>query len=226
MWRRRPVVLVVGAFRSGTNATKACLERFFKVDVVFNRWFWKHGLAPSFSGHPLPADVTVLLLCRHPEAWAPSIHRFWRERRPELAAPESLSHFLREPFIVYDTTGSQRRPHHWFSGPIDYWARYHYSWLHWADVSAQMRVLRCEDLMRDADACLSPVAEAAGWRRREAGPLKLPAERVGPAVSPARAGEASSLLDEDRAFIRRQLDPDVMSRLGYAAGLGTGFPES
>lgn len=215
-YRRNPTVLVAGAFRSGTNATKACIENFFKVDVVFNRWFWKHGLAPSFTHHPLPANVCVLLLCRHPESWAPSIHRFWQERRPELDVSDSLSLFLRSPFIVYDTTGNERRPHYWFSSPLDYWTRYYYSWLNWGEVSGQLRIVQFEDLTADTDSCLSRISEETGWHRRRLGPLKLPTNRVGPEVRLPTADEQSLLQVSDRDFIRKQLNPDVFNGLGYA----------
>lgn len=215
MWRRRPLVQVVGAFRSGTNATKTCLERFYHVEVVFNRWFWKHGLPPAELNHPLPQSVPVLLLSRDPVTWALAMHRFWRERRPELNVPGLFSDFLRQPLIVYDNTGKSCRPRFFFSSPIDYWNRYYYSWLSWGDLQPQLHCLRCEDLVADADAWLAPLAQVARWRLREPGPLVLPRERVGPKVSPAQVDERVLLTAEDRDWIEAAMDRKIVTRLGY-----------
>ena len=212
---RKPLVLIVGAFRTGTNATKACLERFYRVDVVFNRWFWKHGLAPSFTQNPIPARVPILLMCRHPFAWSLALHRFWRERRTDLLVPASFSDFLRNPLIVYDNTGSLRRPRYRFSGPIDYWNSYYYSWMEWGDIEAVRSVIRCEELVEDPASVLGSVAISEQWQRRERGALELPAQRVGPKVSSARPDELSSLCLADEDFIRQRVDPSVATALGY-----------
>ena len=216
LWlHKKSTVLIVGAFRSGTNATKSCLERFFWVDAVFNRWFWKHGLAPSFTENPVPEDVQVLLLCRHPLAWVLAMHRFWRERRPELNVPQSFSEFLRKPFVVYDNTGSQQRPHYYFSSPLDYWNRYYYSWLEWGDISQQRTIVQCERIVSDADDCLTPIAKASRWRRHESGKLILPTSRVGPWVSPAEGDELALLSQVDKNFILNCVDHQVAHCLGY-----------
>lgn len=214
--KRRPLVQVLGPFRSGTNATKACLERFYKVEVVYNRWFWKHGLPPASQDHPLPPAVSVLMLSRHPVHWALSMHRFWRQRRPELNVPESFSEFLREPFVVYDNTGDSVRPRYWFSGPIDYWNRYYYSWLSWGDLKPQLHCIRLEDLTADANGCLAPIAESAGWRRQGQERLELPRHRVGPQVSPPRPDELELVSADDRLWIEAMLSQSLMLQLGYS----------
>ena len=214
-FRKKPNVLIVGAFRSGTNATKFTLERFFYLEAVFNRWFWKHGLAPTFQANPLPINVPILLLCRHPCDWALAMHRFWRQRRPELSPPKSFTKFIREPFIVYDNTGTLQRPHYKFSNPINYWNCYYYSWLTWGDISLRRMIIQCENLTSQADLCLMPIAEKFNWRRREAGKIVLPTSRVGPKVDPPRGNEIGSLLPEDHSYIMEQVDHQICCNLGY-----------
>ena len=166
------------------------------------------------SQNPIPARVPILLMCRHPFAWSLALHRFW-ERRTDLLVPASFSDFLRNPLIVYDNTGSLRRPRYRFSGPIDYWNSYYYSWMEWGDIEAVRSVIRCEELVEDPASVLGSVAISEQWQRRERGALELPAQRVGPKVSSARPDELSSLCLADEDFIRQRVDPSVATALGY-----------
>ena len=70
-------VLVVGTFRSGTNAMKACLEEYFDVEVTFNEWFWKHGVPPTGIRCPIPRDVPIIVMSKSPCDFQESLYPFW-----------------------------------------------------------------------------------------------------------------------------------------------------
>lgn len=211
-----PSVLLLGAFRTGTNATKTCLETHYKIEVVFNRWFWKHGLPPSCVHNPIPVNTFILLMCRHPVPWSLAIHRFWRDRRPELKPSDSYSEFLRAPFIVYDNTGKCKRPHYYFSNCIDYWNRYYYSWTSWVDLKSRLEILRLENVMIDPERYILPISQRQGWKRKISGSLQLPKHRVGPLVSGPKLNEIKTVTQKDCDWINSNLDYHVMDAIGYS----------
>ncbi|WP_068110203.1 hypothetical protein [Tropicimonas marinistellae] len=214
----RRKVLVVGTFRSGTNVTQTCLEQYFHTRVVFNEWFWKHGVPPTEIKRPIPRKVPILVMSKDPVELNRSLYRFWQARRPELDVGRNISEFIRRRFIVYDNTGGDSRPRYYFLHPTEYWNQFYFSWLNWKAVSDQRVFLRCEDLMRDPEECLSAFSARFGLQRRGAAPVSLPEGRVGPPVAPETDTDESGLSGEDIDWIRRQVDPEVANALGYAAG--------
>lgn len=207
-------VLVVGTFRSGTNVTQHCLETFFRTKVVFNEWFWKHGVPPTEILRPVPEEVPILVMSKDPVELNASLYRFWKLRRPELDIGENISDFVRRRFIVYDNTRDDTRPRYYYSTPTEYWNQYYFSWLNWKAAESHRAFLRCEALMADPEAALQGFAERFALERRGPGPVALPEKRVGPTVK-AAAPTDEQLTEDDIAHIRALVDPQIAAALGY-----------
>lgn len=209
-------VLVVGTFRSGTNLTRYCLQRFFRTDSVFNEWFWKHGVPPTGIQRPIPSDVPIVVMSKDPCEVNVSLYRFWQARRPELAIGNSLSEFIRRRVVVYDNSRANIDPKYYYLTPTEYWNQFYYSWLNWAEVETQRVFLRCEDLLSAPDKHLSAIAERFGLERRLDGPITLPDGRIGPTPSREIRSRNHLLSDTDLEWIRSLVDNDVARSLGYS----------
>ena len=212
----RKKVLVVGTFRSGTNAMQSCLEQHFDVEVTFNEWFWKHGAPPSGIQCPVPPDVPVVVMAKSPFAFHESLYPFWLHRRPNLDAGVDVSSFAKKELIVFDVSGGNLgRPKYWYRCPTDYWNHFYFSWLSWSEISPRCQFVRYEDVAVSTHAVITVLADRLGLRRKTEGPISLPSERVGPEVPTNRKGERFVLKPEDRAWIRERLHPLVVKSLGY-----------
>lgn len=212
----RKKVLVVGTFRSGTNAMQSCLEAHFDVEVTFNEWFWKHGVPPTGIQSPIPADVPVVVMAKSPYAFHESLYPFWLHRRPNLDAGADVSAFARKELQVFDVSGGNLgRPKYWFRCPTDYWNHFYFSWLSWTEMRPRCHFVRYEDVDSATHGEIMKIAERFGLRRKSTGPITLPSERVGPHVPTDRKGERFLLKEADRAFIRSMVHPLVARSLGY-----------
>lgn len=211
-------VLVVGTFRSATNAAKSALKSHYHVEVVFNQWFWKHGVPPTLplSPTPIPRSVPIIVMCKDPVALNESLFRFWRARRPELQVGDDISKFVRSRFVTYDNTGGNVRPFYYYPTPTEYWNQFYFSWLNWRDVKNQVHFVKCEDLMTDADGTLRAVGDRFDLSRRSDGPMSLPNKRVGPKSPELLEEGILGLSDKDRDWIHTQVDPWVARNLGYS----------
>lgn len=209
-------VLVVGTFRSGTNAMQSCLEAHFDVEVTFNEWFWKHGVPPSGIQSPVTADVPVVVMVKSPYAFHESLYPFWLHRRPNLDSGSDVSAFARKELQVFDVSGGNLgRPKYWFRCPTDYWNQFYFSWLSWTEVRPRCQFVRYEDVESSTHDEIMKIAERFGLRRKTTGPISLPTERVGPHVPTERKGERFLLTEADRAWIRSMVNPLVAKSLGY-----------
>lgn len=219
LFRKEPKVMIAGTFRSATNVTQAALKTHFRVNPVFNDWFWKHGMPPTLpmGPAPIPKDVPIIVMSKDPVAFNESIFRFWRARRPELNVGDDIGAFVRSRFLVYDNSGGDTRPRYLFRNPTEYWNQFYFSWQNWKEVKDQVMFVRCEDLMHDPDMILSTVADRFGLKRRTQGVIALPEKRVGP-KSPARLEKhVAGLSIQDRDWIWSQVEPDVATEAGYSA---------
>jgi len=209
-------VLVVGTFRSGTNAIQSCLEEHFDVEVTFNEWFWKHGVPPTGIQCPLPHDVPIVVMVRSPQTFHESLYPFWLHRRPNLDAGRDVSAFARKELLVFDVSGGNLgRPKYWYRYPTEYWNHFYFSWLSWTEVRPRCQFVRLEDVTASTHDQIARIAERFGLRRKTAGVMSLPSERVGPEVPTERKGDRFKLKDDDRAWIRSLVNPAVGKTLGY-----------
>ena len=74
----RRKVLIVGTFRSATNAIQTALAEHYEVEPVFNDWFWKHGVPPTTPSNPviIPQAVPIIVMSKDPVAFNESIFDF------------------------------------------------------------------------------------------------------------------------------------------------------
>ena len=211
-------MLIVGTFRSATNAIQTALAEHYEVEPVFNDWFWKHGVPPTTPSNPviIPQAVPIIVMSKDPVAFNESIFRFWRARRPELNVGDDISVFIREKFVVYDNTGGDTRPRYRFPTATEYWNQFYFSWLNWKEVQEQTMFVRCEDLMKSPDLVLGNLGSRFGLRRKTSGAMALPQKRVGP-TSPAKLeDDVMGLSARDVAWIKAQTDSNILSSLGYS----------
>lgn len=210
-------ILVAGVFRSGTNAMKACLEEYFDVEVTFNEWFWKHGLPPTGIQNPVPPDVPIVVMVKSPFAFHESLYPFWQHRRPNLDSGPDVSSFAKKELLVFDISGGDlSRPKYWYRWPVEYWNQFYFSWLSWTDVRLRCQFVRYESLESDTEREILGLAERFQLRRRKAGPISLPSDRVGPHVPTERRGERYLLNEADRQWIRDRVNMLVARSLGYS----------
>ncbi len=202
---------------------KWALEEHFKTRVVFSRWFWKHGVPPTTSKCPVPANVPVVVLAKDPYRLNESLFDFWKKRRPELNIGDSLSEFVRNPFVLYDNTYGLTTPHYRYTSPTDYWNQYHYAWLHWNAIQERRCVVSLERLVADPDKELKLIADTIGLTRRNpSGVMTIPDGAVLPSsdrnqtfIKPRKPREAARLNSEDTAWISQHVDWDIASHIGY-----------
>ena len=210
-------VLVVGVFRSGTNAMKACLEEYFDVDVTFNEWFWKHGLPPTGIQNSVPPEVPIIVMVKSPFAFHESLYPFWQHRRPNLDSGPDVSSFARKELHVFDISGGDlSRPKYWYRWPVEYWSQFYFSWLSWTEVRPRCQFVRYESLESDTEREILSLAERFNLRRKKPGPISLPGERVGPHVPTERGGERFVLNEADKQWIRERVNMLVARSLGYS----------
>lgn len=209
-------VLVVGTFRSGTNAMKVCLEEYFDVEVTFNEWFWKHGVPPTGIRCPIPRDVPIIVMSKSPCDFQESLYPFWLHRRPNLDAGKSISEFIRKELIVFDNSGGNLgRPKYSFRCPTDYWNHFYFSWLSWSEMSSQCKFVSYDRLENSTEAEILAIAKRFHLSRKKQDPIRLPSERVGPHVPTARQEGRFKLTETDRQWISDNAHHLVMKSLGY-----------
>lgn len=205
---------------------KYYLEEHTSSNVVFSKWFWKHGLPTTTEHKLIPNNVPIINMTRDPIDFNLSIYKFWKKRRPELVNGESISEFIRKPLIVYDNTGGNIRPKYYFSSPTDYWNRYYYTWLNWEEVSNKVKFVKLEDLQdKYVDTVRSTVefcdAELKGNE------VRAPSFYLSASSDKGKVKEANNNLKSDRDekielstsdidYIRSQINVDVSNSLGYS----------
>lgn len=209
-------VLVVGTFRSGTNAMKTCLETYFDVEVTFNDWFWKHGVPPTGIQCPVPEDVPIIVMVKSPYAFHESLYPFWQHRRPNLDSGENVSAFARKELIVFDVSGGNLgRPKYWYRCPTEYWNQFYFSWLSWNEVRSRCQFVKYENFEAHTEREVMAVAQRLGLKRKNPNAISLPRDRVGPHVPTERSGERFLLTAEARQWIRQRVNPLVAKTFGY-----------
>lgn len=209
-------VLVVGTFRSGTNAMKTCLETYFDVEVTFNDWFWKHGVPPTGIQCPVPEDVPIIVMVKSPYAFHESLYPFWQHRRPNLDSGENVSAFARKELIVFDVSGGNLgRPKYWYRCPTEYWNQFYFSWLSWTEVRPRCQFVKYENFEAHTEREVTAVAQRLGLERKNPNAISLPRDRVGPHVPTERSGERFLLTVEARQWIRQRVNPLVAKTFGY-----------
>lgn len=207
--------MVAGLFRSGTNLTKWCLQRYFKVKPVFNEWFWKHGVPPTCIQKAIPKKVPVVVVSKDPVSINVSLYRFWRARRPELDVGNSFSDFIRKRFIVYDNSRNCIDPMYYYINPTEYWNQFYFSWLNWREIDDRRAFLKYRDLIADPAESLIKLASCLQLKRRHSDLIVLPSEKIGPTPDAHMYEMEEPVSEADISFIWSRVDPVIAKSLGY-----------
>jgi len=221
----RKLVIVNGTFRSGTNLLKLMLQDYYRVSVVFSKWWWKHGLPPTHvvGREPLLPPAPIVVVAKHPALLNPSLYRFWKRRRPELDAGATLSEFIRREFIVYEQSRDVLSPKYVFPTPTDYWNQYHYAYLNWKGAADRIHFVQYERLVRAPQEAVEAIADVVGLARRNTDRIAPPERRLATSSdrqrTPTLTDEALTLEPElapaDARFIAERMRADVAAGLGY-----------
>jgi hypothetical protein len=215
-------VLVVGAFRSGTNLIKHVLEQNYHVKCSFNSWGWKHALAPtrvseSNASHLHPTTPLIVMI-KEPVQQNVSFFNHWSRTRPGLIGRRTFAEFIRSEFLVHDNSYGGKGPKYLFPTPTDYWNQFYFSYIFWEGVAPMRRLVRLEHLESDAPMVLAQLERAFSLTRRPSFDPVIPSDRVMPTPDGAQTRlhpsgtylggfEASP---EDRAFILSRASPLVL----------------
>lgn len=224
---QKRTVMIAGPFRSGTNLMKFYLTKHSSADVVFSKWFWKHGVPPTTDPLAVPSGVPIGIMARDPVQMNISLYKFWKKRRPELDIGNSISDFIRMPLITYDISGGRDRPHYIFPSPTEYWNQYYYSWINWKQIDTRRKFIRIEELHESPDEVVTSFLNFAELKVL-AKPIVPPdfylsTSSDGEQVTAAKGGlvegtrELVSLSPEDRDEIVNKVNTKVAAQLGYTS---------
>jgi hypothetical protein len=216
-----PDILVVGAFRSGTNLMKHLLEQGFNAKCSFNAWGWKHALAPtlvspSTPGHLFPA-APLIVMVKEPVQQNVSLFNHWTRTRPSLVGQRTFSEFIRSELLVHDNSFGGRGPRYLFPTPTDYWNQFYFSYLFWEDIAPRRQLVRLEALESDPASVLAHLERTFSLVRRPGFDPTIPPNKLMPSpdgrptqIHPEqRHSVALEVGAADRSFIASRLAPIV-----------------
>jgi hypothetical protein len=129
--------ILYGLGRSGTNFTKAMLEKNFHVHVNQETYGNKHD---HFHNVNMPSQNVIMILCvKNPYHWLNSLHRYTEKE-------VDISTWLRKPNVLLsDHNGVKRLTR--TSNPIQRWNNYNF---HWNSVEWNNKiVVRHEDFLNN-----------------------------------------------------------------------------
>jgi hypothetical protein len=223
-------VMVVGAFRSGTNLMKHLLEENFDVRCSFNAWGWKHALAPtmvspSTPGHLFPTQPLIVIV-KEPVQQNVSLFHHWTRTRSGLVGGRTFADFIRSEFLVHDNSYGGRGPKYLFPTPTDYWNQFYFSYLFWDDIAPRRQLVRLDALERDPRGVLERLEASLALIRRPGFDPAIPAAPLVPTADGRRAvmdptrrrRDELEMSAEDRAFILSRVSPIVSDRLAGNPG--------
>ena len=220
---------VVGERSSGTNLMTRLLARntaLQPTDILG----WKHGFP---TAQAFPPDLAVICMVRAPGPWTLSMHARPWHTTPGMQAL-AYSEFIRAP---WDTIVDRARyfPDHSasvgeplppdrdpdtgraFANLLRLRRAKLTALLGYLNRSCTAALVRLETLQADPETTIDRLAAALGQPPRTA-PFETIRRRLGarfkPAI-PARPATPKSICDEDRAYIRAELDKSHETALGY-----------
>ena len=216
-------IIVVGAFRSGTNLMKWLLESNFHVQCSFNRWWWKHCLPPTLvaPGQHLRPAAPLLIMVKEPVRHNVSLFSHWKRTRPGLLGEQDFSQFIRSELIVHDNSYGGKGPKYLFPTPTDYWNAFYFSYTHWDDIAPASELVRLDQLESQAADILRRVAAKFSLQPRATFSPQIPTNKVRPSpdgrsalVDPALTqNDSFEVSAADRDFIASRVSRRVADRL-------------
>lgn len=229
-------ISLIGCFRSGTNFTRTVLESNFNCIVSYNTWGWKHGLMPTYnkSSRIQYGDTSMVTVVKNPFSILDSWFKYISQRDKNLKGnKESLASFLRSPVYFYDEVENNIAPEYYFANPVQMWNSV--VWNHTSFVEQMKGVcLTYESLLSTPDVILSDIASKFNLD-------KTSDELIIPELRVQNMGDGKSLQnrnyltkkkfdksdyfldkvflskfsDDDITFVKKELNPKLLTLLGY-----------
>ncbi len=221
---------MVGAFRCGTNYLKALLELNHACEVRFHTYGWKHGFVPvvsEFADDKLDISSGVFVT-KSPLSFLNSRHSYYYEVGRNMDALKDWPDFLRSPLTIH----TEISPEYRFRNPVDYWNALNWNHLSVARKNAGFVHCRYESLIADDEALVAELAAEHGLARNSAAFVRpvMKMKRMSDAPGARKRYESDQRFEpeqyrsrayldrytpEDIEFIASQVDPEVLSQLGY-----------
>lgn len=230
-----PQLKLFGAFRSGSNYTRALLELNYDVRVFSGNGGFKHAPVPaifeaeSFRPFPWP----ILAPVKDPYAWLASMWRYVNDvGARHTIHGETWASFLTEPLIVFQGNIAGF-PKYRFANPVDYWNAINYNLVTLPEDAR--RIVRYEDMLADPEAeCASIAAQFA--LARTSPTFQSVTRRVRNMDDRDRPRDVTAYVKDEpfdpepfrqhahdeqftepeRGWVREQLDAALCDRLGYS----------
>lgn len=210
-----------GLQRSGTNLLRVLLQDNFDALVHANEGGAKHY--EYRVAEVLGRELDCVVCVKDPFSWLTSFHR-WYHRNDDT----SLRHFVSQPLTTHSSVTDQSYS---AKNPVRYWNELNAHWLGIPLREGRILVSRYEDVVEDQERSVCGLADELGLERTSAR-WKAPKrqlralkedyaagsierrERFDPAYYRERRYLAE-FDDECLDFVRSELDPELMDRLGY-----------
>ncbi len=222
---------VLGERSSGTNFVKRLLGRNSAL-TPSEELGWKHGFVQATL---VPADLAVICVVRAPDRWALSMHARPWHCPPDMQALD-FANFIRAPWATIID-----RPRYFGPGsgaargtalqqdrdPITGRAFANLFALRraklaaltgWLERGASVILLRMEEAQAEPETTLDRLLAALGQPTRTA-PFRPVVKHLGSKFKPSvdtRPTTPEALGDNDRTFLRAELDTGMETALGYA----------
>lgn len=224
---------IYGMFRSGTNLTKVLLEQNFQAKCEAYYGGHKHFFIPgTWDETGFVADTrTVVIVVKDPYAQLVSLFRYAQETGfRHFDCPRDWSAYLRSWFTV-TLAAPQLSPTYRFRNPIAYWNELNLHWV--ASALPRKIIVRYEDILADPEKEMQRISAQFPDIRRLDHTASLPgnillkvAGDTTPETFETEIGfeKTSYYLNRhymrefgylQRRFVRSQLDPELVGRLGY-----------
>lgn len=219
-------IKVHGLQRSGTNYLGHLIEENFEnTKSLMNVGGWKHG--PYCAPWSLGREVHVLTITKNPYSWLVSLYYYWSETDigPDLTNV-SFGEFVRSKAVFEQQQGI---PYLMLaSNPVQHWNSMNYHWLSIRMNQKKSLVIPYEALLVNVGQALEVIAADLGVKVKAKPVVPNSIMQVGE-EQPKQTDEAfyksdyylkqhylEEYDDDLLRFVNSQLDPEVMSTLGYS----------
>jgi len=233
------IVPVMGIFRSGTNFARAILENNFHCVASYNHYGWKHGYFPSLTSDS-GVEITPLrgiFVTKHPYSHMVSLISYIETNGRNFTVLDPDVPLIQSRIIVCDHPHRARAAEYWFRNLVDF-----YNSMNWNYFSTGKDhnggLVHCDyhGLVSSPENIITDIANQLNLKRRD-GAFVMPDKRM--KNMPDRGADEriaggidayttaqnfktksvdddiATLGDDAVAFIRDNVDHDLLWKLGY-----------
>jgi hypothetical protein len=211
-----------GLPRSGTNYTRFLIEENYQAIIIVDKEGWKHG----YISPQLPSNRKCVLVCKNPFSWLISAYNYYQTSRNECVSMNvrSVQQFIRSEFALYHLKILLS-----YKNPIQCWNNMNRHWMSISNTGRKLFIVKHEDLLIDAQSLLDIMANRFSLLKKRK-TFKNTSQAFRPAAdTPVRlankkfksdyythAQYMDKFSENDLEFIKKELDAEVIERLGYS----------